>query len=176
MEGIIGIVVGALVCLGIIALLLKILSKHPIAMLVCRAIAAIGLIVSSFVMPAPETANTINWDWALSQFEFLFLYFVISWADIAFEIEERDVEYTTETLRADGSYKKRTEVKTERSSSFWSCLGLSLVGAAVLVGFNYGVFKNAVFLGIVGCIAFVWMIISIIRYIVKRRKRKSYYR
>ena len=71
------------------------------------------------------------------------------------EREYRDVDDT----RIEITDRPRTR------SLFWTALGSSAAIAAILVVLNYVFFPtNAIALGVVGCIALVWTIISIIKF------------
>lgn len=170
--GFIGIAVAGVI---VIAIILKILSTHFIANLVCLALAALGVIVSSFAMPEVKD-NNLNWNWILPQFLFLFLFFVIACAGFAFEEEEYLETETTATSASGDKIRVTEETKLKSRTFFWSCLGGSLAGAAILVFINYMAFEtNAVALGVIGCIALCFPGYFLIKLLLSKRKHKNYY-
>lgn len=166
----------AIVALIAITILLKICSKHYMLNLILLIAAGVGIMVSSFAMPKQPEFNW-NLNWMVPQAICVFLYIVMLSADIAFDTEE--YVNTTVTEHWDGSVTASS--KLENRSLFWGTIGGGLVITAVLVLLNYMIFpKNAVGLGVVGCLATGWSLIQLIVYLVsyfraRRRRNNNYY-
>ncbi len=157
----------------VIAILLKILSKHYLAIKICMCLSAVGIIVSSFCMPHTEKTDPLRLEWILAQAIFIFFYIIISCAWFAFDDEDY---WDTKSTGYDSDGNLHFETRLESRSLFWSVLGAGLFITAVLVGLNYGIIRtNAIGLGVVGCIAELVAIIGFISFFCKKRKRKDYY-
>ncbi|MDE7453872.1 MAG: hypothetical protein K2N22_05630 [Clostridia bacterium] len=173
----IGIIIAvAVIGIIVIAILLKILSRHFVAYLVFLSLAALGIMIASFAMPRVE--DKLNWGWVISQALFIFLFCVSLCAGFAFDTDE--IAVTDSTGYWDGdTFRGRSVTKLENRSLFWSVLGGGLFVAVLLTVLNYVIFKkHAIALGIVGCIAFLFAAIMLIRYIVlvhRARHRRDYY-
>lgn len=169
-----GIIAAAIVGLIIIAILLKILSKHYIAIMVFMFLSAIAIIVSSFAMPHLKSDQPLNWYWVIAQVLSIFLFCVISCAGIAFDREE--YEHTTEYYDNWDDTIHRT-TKLESRSMFWSVLGSGLFVAVVLVTLNYVIFvRHAIALGVIGCLAAIFPLVVIIKHFIKKHRRnRDYY-
>lgn len=156
----------------VIAILLKILSKHFLAIKIFMCLAAVGIIVSSFCMPRTAKSDPLRLEWVLAQALFIFLYCTISCAWFAFDDE--DYWNTTGEFGDDG--KIHYESRLESRSLFWGVIGGSIFVTALLLGLNYGLFRtNAIGLGVVGCVAALVAVIGFISFFVKKRGRKDYY-
>ncbi len=167
------IIAVAVVGLILITILLKICSKFFTLNLILLVAAGVGLIVSSFSMP--EFKNGIDWNWAIPQALFIFLYVVMLSASIAFDKE--DYVSTTVTEHYDGSVTASSRL--ESRSLFWGVIGTGLGTAALLVFLNYIIFEtHAIALGVIGCLATAWAAFYLIKYTVLRFRAKhgrSYY-
>lgn len=157
----------------VIAVLLKILSKHYLAIKIFMCLAAVGIIVSSFCMPHTKKGEPLQPGWILAQAIFIFLYCVISCAWFAFDEEEY---LDTKSIGFDSEGNQHFETKLASRSLFWTVLGIGLFVTAVLLLLNYVIIgTNAIGLGVVGCIAELVAVIGFISFFVKKRRRRDYY-
>lgn len=171
------LIIGAIVGVIAIAIILKILSKHFVAILVTDSIAAVGIIVSSFAMPRAESVETLKWGWVIAQGLFIFLFCVIFCAGFAFDEEEYEKKTRTTTPNLIfGGYTEEETTTMETRSVFWTVLGVCLGIAVGLVFFNYLFFHtHAIALGVVGCLALCLTVILLIKLLLARRRRRHYY-
>lgn len=174
---IIGILIGiGIVGIIVIAILLKICSKSEIFTFICMCASAIGLIVSSFIMPEKKGyADDTQTVYGLIQALCIFLFYVTSYADIVFDREE----YVSSRGYEDSRGNIHVESRLETRSFFWSTLGIGAVIAAILTAICHGVFPApGIALGIIGCLALAWTVFRFIKErIIRYRYRhpKDYY-
>lgn len=153
--GIVIIIAGLIV----LTIILKLCTKFVYLRYFLMVAAAVATMAVSFAMP--ESDVTFDLNWAAGQFISIFAFSVFTFAEMAFDKEDyiereyRDVDDRTIEI----TDRPRTR------SLFWTALGSSAAIAAILVVLNYVFFPtNAIALGVVGCIALVWTIISIIKF------------
>lgn len=125
---IVGLIVGLVAGLGLIALLLWLSTKYPMIQLVCMLALALTLTICCFIGPDKDTSSLDMW---LVESLFLAGFFVFAGADLCF-----DTEYYLDTKfdKALLSDEYHATTKLESQSTFWGTLGSCLLSAGVILG------------------------------------------
>lgn len=178
MEGTLGAII-AIGAGGILAvfILLKICSTRPVLNTVLVIAAGVGLMITAFAMPVEKTYGQAHFDfeWVVGQAVCLFLVFVLTCAEFAFE-EEEYIETKGHIDYNSGNYSETSKLATK--SMFWGVLGTSLGATVVLVAINYAIFDSGIGLGILGAIITAFITFVTVKHWVARYRKahgKTFY-
>ena len=147
------------ISLVVLAIILKILGRHPFVNLVIIFGCALALLIYGYTV-GPKHDQGLT---GAVQGTLFFAYLVFGYADVAFD---RDYYYETTVTYNEWSDSYDCRTRLTSSSNFWGCVGISaFIGYGVSFLLNLSLTDGNRVMAIIGIVCTVWSAFRLLTFI-----------